>query len=108
MKKLIHGEMNQEPLDDNQKRLKREIDAINNRLWLKNGDSLDEVVRDRLGAGNYVEELGIVHKVQEDLARLSNALLSGNNPDQLPRGDPGIIFPCGDPRIILFIDDLDR
>jgi hypothetical protein len=86
---------------DEMTKLKHDIDVLEKRLWVKKGESLDDVVRDRLDSGGYAEQLGVVHKAQEDLQRLSDALL--NKSDHAKK-----IFPRGDPRIILFIDDLDR
>ena len=83
--------------------LKHDIGVIEGRLWVKTGESLGDLVRDRLDSGGYVNKLGVVHKAQEDLPRLSDALFSkrGNNDDKAD-----LIFPRGNPRIVLFVDDL--
>ncbi|KAK1745632.1 serine/threonine-protein kinase [Skeletonema marinoi] len=57
-----------------------EINSLEDRIWLREGDSLNKVVRDRV-----------------DLKHISYAMLSNKKR-----------FPRGDPRIVLFIDDLDR
>eukprot|EP00984_Skeletonema_dohrnii_P031895 scaffold25004_cov144-Skeletonema_dohrnii-CCMP3373.AAC.4 len=77
--------------------LNTEINYLEDRIWLRKGDSLNKVVKDRVGSSNYEEHLGVVHQAQVDLKHISNAMLS--NKDKFPRGDP---------RIVLFIDDLDR
>ena len=85
---------------DEMTKLKQEIDVLEKRLWVKEGESLNDVVRDRLDSGGYEKQLGVVHQAQEDLQRLSDALLNDHRENK--------IFPRGNPRIILFIDDLDR
>eukprot|EP00984_Skeletonema_dohrnii_P009097 scaffold3440_cov204-Skeletonema_dohrnii-CCMP3373.AAC.1 len=77
--------------------LNAEINYLDHRIWLRKGDSLNKVVRDRVGSSNYEEHLGVVHQAQVDLQHISDAML--NNKKSFPRGDP---------RIVLFIDDLDR
>jgi len=85
--------------------LNAEINALEDRVWLREGDSLKKVVVDRLGSSNYEERLGVVHQAQADLQHISDAMLrrDGNEEDAAKK-----IFPRGDPRIVLFIDDLDR
>ncbi len=77
--------------------LSAEINLLEDSIWLRKGDSLHRVVGDRVEENTYKEHLGVVHQAQEDLKRISDAMLS--NKDNFPRGDP---------RIVLFIDDLDR
>mmetsp|Transcript_27114 Transcript_27114/g.45937 ORF Transcript_27114/g.45937 Transcript_27114/m.45937 type:complete len:1130 (-) Transcript_27114:1998-5387(-) len=77
--------------------LNAEINSLERRIWLKKGEPLNKVVKDRVGSSNYEEHLGVVHQAQVDLKRISDAMLSNKK-----------IFPRGDPRIVLFIDDLDR
>ena len=69
--------------------------------WLVEGKPIGALVRDRLEKGDYECELGMVHRAQEDLKDLwsQQALLGKGHED---------IFPNGKPRIVLFIDDLDR
>ena len=86
---------------DKMTKLKHDIDVLEKRLWVKKGESLDDVVRNRLDSGGYADQLGVVHKAQEDSQRLSDALLNKSYHAKK-------IFPRGDPRIVLFIDDLDR
>ncbi|KAK1742132.1 NTPase KAP family P-loop domain-containing protein [Skeletonema marinoi] len=85
--------------------LNAEINALEDRVWLREGDSLKKVVVERLGSSNYEERLGVVHQAQADLRHISDAMLrrDGNEEDAAKK-----IFPRGDPRIVLFIDDLDR
>jgi len=77
--------------------LNAEINYLEDRIWLRKGDSLNKVVKDRVGSSNYEEHLGVVHQAHVDLKHISNAMLSNKKS-----------FPRGDPRIVLFIDDLDR
>lgn len=60
---------------------------------------------------HYRAKLGPLHRVQQDLKRLSDQLLfDGDASDPETReGDQNIrLFPRGKPRVVLFIDDLDR
>jgi len=81
--------------------LNADINDLQDRIWLKEGESLNKVVGDRLGSSNYEEHLGVVHKAQLDLNRISDAMLSNRSKEEER-------FQRGDPRIVLFIDDLDR
>ncbi len=80
------------------KLLNAEISSLEDRVWLRKGDSLKKVVGDRVGSKHYEEHLGVVHQAQADLKHISDAMMSND----------GQIFPRGHPRIVLFIDDLDR
>ena len=63
--------------------------------------SINELVKTRIECGDYDQKCGLLNQVQLDLEELTNALI--------PRvGKAGSLFPRGDPRIFLFIDDLDR
>ena len=44
------------PLDEIQEKLKHDINLIKSRVWVKDGESLDDIVRTRLGSGSYVNE----------------------------------------------------
>eukprot|EP00985_Skeletonema_marinoi_P007783 scaffold3467_cov167-Skeletonema_marinoi.AAC.4 len=77
-------------------KLNADINSLEHRIWLKEGDSLNKVVKDRVGSSNYEEHLGVVHQAHVDLKRISDAMLSNKKN-----------FPRGDPRIVLFFDDLD-
>ena len=74
------------------RQLQGEIDVIKDRLLVAQGESLGRVVRDRLGSGGYGNDLGVVHKAQKDLERLSDGLRSRSGSKQFPRGDPRIVF----------------
>ena len=80
------------------KRLNKEVSNIKERLWLHEGDDLRAVISKRLEG--YEDKLGVVHKAQNDLKALTNAMLNERNHKKY--------FPRGKPRIFLFIDDLDR
>ncbi len=78
--------------------LNADINSLEDSIWLRKGDSLKKVVGDRVEENNYKEHLGVaVHQAHLDLKRISDAMLSNKES-----------FPRGDPRIVLFIDDLDR
>jgi predicted KAP-like P-loop ATPase len=68
-------------------------------------DSLLELCQARLRQADYENELGLMHRVKLDLDEMDWALKKAQNQssDNLPD-----IFPRGKPRIVLFIDDLDR
>ncbi|BBO70952.1 hypothetical protein DSCA_48820 [Desulfosarcina alkanivorans] len=63
-------------------------------------ESLLALISNRLEGRFYEDKLGLLHQVKADLQELSDALLDKRAPDGL--------FPRGEPRIILVIDDLDR
>ena len=63
--------------------------------------SLTELIQKRIESGYYHERLGILHQVQKDLQEITEALLPIQGYDTK-------LFPRGAPRIIIFIDDLDR
>ena len=82
------------------KQISKEVRELRNQVSLKEGDTLKYAIDLRLKeSGSYEEHLQIVHKAQKDLNTFSEALCSPSNKKRLPRGDP---------RIFLFIDDLDR
>lgn len=63
--------------------------------------SLLDFVKGRIDSGYYDEKLGLLHQVQRDLQDLTDAILAEQNGrDRL--------FPRGEPRIVLIVDDLDR
>ena len=78
-----------------------EISRLNEKLWLVEGQPLEKVVSDRLENSGYEKNLGVVHKAQMDIKRISESML-------MHRDNGGNRFPRGDPRIVLFVDDLDR
>eukprot|EP00535_Pseudo-nitzschia_heimii_P012143 CAMPEP_0197196640 /NCGR_PEP_ID=MMETSP1423-20130617/32462_1 /TAXON_ID=476441 /ORGANISM="Pseudo-nitzschia heimii, Strain UNC1101" /LENGTH=816 /DNA_ID=CAMNT_0042650451 /DNA_START=651 /DNA_END=3101 /DNA_ORIENTATION=+ len=75
---------------------KKKIRNIKNKLKVLEGESLQQLVNDRVKSNFYVEQLGILHQAQEDLFKLSDAMYNRYNKDN------------EEARIVLFIDDLDR
>jgi len=89
-------------LNEDLKILNGEADSIQKRIWLVQGEPLDRVVSNRLESSNYEKDLGTVHQAQMDIERISESMLKKGR-----EGDNDS-FPRGEPRIFLFIDDLDR
>ena len=79
--------------------LKIQKTEIENRSLALKGNSLRDAIAKHIDSSDYENNLGIVHKVQKDLKLISDGMLNQRQRD---------IFPRGDPRIVLFIDDLDR
>ena len=61
--------------------------------------NLMEFVQSRLDAATYENQLGLMHQVRQDIDELTYSLVDNADPD---------VFPRGKPRVILYIDDLDR
>ena len=79
-----------------------ETQAEEQRQWI--GPSakyanLMDFVQSRLDAATYENQLGLMHQVRQDIDELTYSLVDGARPD---------VFPRGKPRVILYIDDLDR
>jgi hypothetical protein len=68
-------------------------------ITARHGDLL-ALISDRIEGRYYEDKLGLLHQIKSDLEELSASLLSEKASAKL--------FPRGDPRIILLIDDLDR
>jgi predicted KAP-like P-loop ATPase len=68
--------------------------------------SLAKFVESRLGEGLYEKQLGLLHQVQRDLTEISESLVVDDKDPHLDKKRE--IFPRGMPRVVLFIDDLDR
>jgi hypothetical protein len=70
--------------------------------------SLRELVQSRLDEGYYEQRLGLMHRVECDLDELTGALYirRHDHPDTIEQKRQ--LFPRGQPRVVLFIDDLDR
>ena len=68
--------------------------------------SVYEFVQSRLDSGYYQKQLGLMQQVQEDLQELSDALVVHKN--DMHAGAKQKFFPRGQPRVALYIDDLDR
>jgi len=75
---------------------KKKIRHIKNRLKVVEGESLQQLVNDRVKSNFYLEQLGILHQAQEDLFKLSDAMHNKYEKENQ------------EARIVLFIDDLDR
>ncbi|NJN72288.1 MAG: hypothetical protein HC799_05450 [Limnothrix sp. RL_2_0] len=85
-------------------RLEQELAEDSKKLPKAEYVSLAEFVGDRLKPENYSNHLGIMQQVQQDLKTLSDRLLPPDqNWDKIKD-----MFPRGIPRVILYIDDLDR
>ena len=61
--------------------------------------NLMEFVQSRLDAATYENQLGLMHQVRRDIDELTFSLVDNASEDAFPRGKP---------RVILYIDDLDR
>jgi predicted KAP-like P-loop ATPase len=70
--------------------------------------SLNEFLQTRLEGGLYQKELGLLDQVQNDIQELSDSLLPDRALGMRDRDSTEQLFPRGDPRVVLFIDDLDR
>ena len=64
--------------------------------------TLLDFIQGRLDRGDYEKHLGLLHQVQQDIEELSSGLFSHH------RDESSNLFPRGEPRVILVIDDLDR
>lgn len=70
--------------------------------------SVLEFVQARLEEGSYESQLGLMHCVECDLQELTDALyIHREDRDEVVRQKQAL-FPRGQPRVVLFIDDLDR
>lgn len=88
------GGKDEDLIELNRKRLE-----IKNRTLALKGLSLRDTIAKKIDPEEYEKNLGIVHKVQQDLQLLSDGMLDSRQSE---------IFPRGTPRIVLFVDDLDR
>ena len=89
-------------LEENIRTLEAEVEEHRRNVGITAGyKSLLDFVKGRLDSGKYDEELGFMNQVQKDFQDLTDALLTRR------KGDDDL-FPRGKPRIVLFIDDLDR
>jgi len=79
--------------------LLKEKKKIEKRIWLMEGESLQDALN-KANPSEYEKNLSIVHTAHKDLKRLADAISSKKSKNTL--------FPRGDARILLFIDDLDR
>ena len=85
------------------------VDRIRARLGVTgHSRSLNDFLKTRIEEGLYQKELGLLDQIQGDIQELSDTLLPSRargtvDPDKLKE-----LFPRGDPRVVLLIDDLDR
>jgi predicted KAP-like P-loop ATPase len=85
------------------------VDRIRARLGVTgHSRSLNDFLKTRIEEGLYQKELGLLDQIQGDIQELSDTLLPSRargtvEPDKLKE-----LFPRGDPRVVLLIDDLDR
>ncbi len=72
--------------------------------------SLSNFVKSRLEENSYEKHLGLMHQVKDDLWKLSNSLLPPTNATELGAKLDKLkeVFPRGIPRVVVYIDDLDR
>lgn len=88
-------------LEDRVRVEEAEADRLRQRVGMTAGFvSLLDFVSSRLDDALYEKELGLMHQVQRDLQELSDTLTAEKTIREL--------FPRGRPRIMLYIDDLDR
>ena len=73
---------------------------IENRAFVIKGSSLRNTAAGKIDSKEYESNLGIVHRVQQDLQLISDGMLNKRNTNN--------VFPRGVPSIVLFVDDLDR
>jgi|GEM_PF-1091328 len=85
--------------------LKLQVEEQRQRVGITaNYSSLIDFVSDRLQTDDYGKRLGLMQQVRQDLVALSDRLTDWeHNRDELQR-----LFPRGEPRVVLYIDDLDR
>jgi len=96
---LEAGSVDVEDLEELKDR-ERKKEEIENRTLALKGCSLQDAITIKTDSKKYESNIGIVRKVQQDLQRLSDGMFNRRHAD--------ILFPRGDPRIVLFIEDLDR
>lgn len=70
--------------------------------------SLNDFLKKRIEGGLYQKELGLLDQVQRDIQELSDTLLPSRAQGSVDPVKLKKLFPRGDPRVILLIDDLDR
>ena len=72
--------------------------------------SLNNFVQSRLEENSYEKHLGLMNQVKEDLWKLSNSILPPTNATELGAKLDKLkeVFPRGIPRVVVYIDDLDR
>ncbi len=84
------------------KELAEKVEELQQRAGITaQSTSFFDLVKERNQSGFYRGRLGLLHQVQLDLQELTDALLPIDGRDEN-------LFPRGEPRVILIIDDLDR
>lgn len=85
------------------------IERIRSRIGITgHARSLNEFLKTRIEGGLYQKELGLLDQIQSDIQELSDTLLPARARGVMEREKTDKLFPRGDPRVVLFIDDLDR
>lgn len=85
------------------------VDRIRARIGVTgHSRSLNDFLKTRIEEGLYQKELGLLDQVQGDINELSDTLIPSRATGTVDRGKLQKLFPRGDPRVILLIDDLDR
>jgi hypothetical protein len=90
------------------------VQAFREKVGLTAGHpTLMDFITDRLEEGGYEERLGPLHQIQNDMQQLTDGLKSKelcvkNNEIGRWIDLNNLLFPRGVPRVVLFIDDLDR
>ncbi len=70
--------------------------------------SLNDFLKTRIEEGLYHQELGMLDQVQSDIQELSDTLVPAHSDGIVDRKKLDQLFPRGEPRVVLLIDDLDR
>jgi len=85
------------------------VDRIRARIGVTgHSRSLNDFLKTRIEEGLYQKELGLIDQIQSDISELSDTLIPSRSRGTVDRGKLEKLFPRGDPRVILLIDDLDR
>jgi hypothetical protein len=85
------------------------VNRIRSRLGvIGHSRSLNEFLKIRIEEGLYEKELGLLDKIQHDIKELSDTLLLSQAQGTDATDKRKLLFPRGEPRVVLLIDDLDR
>jgi hypothetical protein len=85
------------------------VNRIRSRLGvIGHSRSLNEFLKTRIEDGLYQKELGLLDQIQSDIKELSDTLLLSQAQGTEAANKRKQLFPRGEPRIVLLIDDLDR
>ncbi|MGA1283968.1 MAG: P-loop NTPase fold protein, partial [Prochlorothrix sp.] len=105
LKKESKTEMLERKLSEKQADLAKRRSQMG--LMVKYG-SLTEFVTERLQGNAYQEHLGLIHQVRRDMEELSDRLVMHSEDSPEVQAQKRKLFPRGDARVVLYIDDLDR